>query len=114
MANTYGCFQTVIKNVSGAELLVGAWPPHGKTFAADEEVTIDGDFFAYLASFRKPRRCIASIYDLLTTGKLQIIKQPNPILYDETSDRSAMLVLDDDALLANDPCFADTEFSSPL
>lgn len=114
MPNTYDCLQTVVKNISGAALVVSAWPPHGRTFAVDEEVAIDGDLGTLLAMYRKPTRVVQALYQLFTEGKLQIIKQPNPILYDETADRTAMLVLDNDALLANDPCFSDTAFSSEL
>lgn len=114
MANTSDCLQSVVKNISGAVLQVSAWPPHGKTFAIGEEVTIDGDLHSFLAAWRKPRRSVSVIYDLLKSGDLEIVSAPNPILYDVTNDRSAMLVLDNDALLANDPCYADTEYSSTL
>lgn len=114
MANTHDCLQSVVKNISGAVLQVSAWPPHGKTFTIGEEVAFDGDLHSYLNSWRKPQRSIDVIYDLLKDGSLQIVSAPNPILYDASVDRTAMLVLDNDALLANDPCFADTEYSSTL
>lgn len=114
MSQTSTCFKSVIKNTSGAELKVSCWPPHGRTFAINEEVTIDGSFHDFLNRYRVPPRVIPTLYALFTEGDLSLVSEPNPILYDETDDRSAMLVLDNGALKANDPCFAETEFSSNL
>ncbi len=114
MSQTNTCFQSVVKNISGEELKVSCWPPHGRTFAVDEEVTIEGSLHDFFNRYRVPPRVIPTLYALLTEGKLAVVSEPNPILYDANEDRSAMLVLDGGALKANDPCFAETEFSSNL
>lgn len=114
MSQTSTCFKTVVKNISGGELTVSCWPPHGKTFAADEEVTIDGSLHDFFNRYRVPPRVLPTLHALFTDGNLSVISEPNPILYDATDDRTAMLVLDNGVLKANDPCFAETEFSSEL
>lgn len=114
MSQTSTCFKTVVKNISGDELTVSCWPPHGKTFAADAEVTIDGSLHDFFNRYRVPPRVLPTLHALFTDGNLSVISEPNPILYDATDDRTAMLVLDNGVLKANDPCFAETEFSSEL
>lgn len=114
MSNTTSCLVTQVKNVSGAELQVSCWPPHGKTFAIAESVTLYGDLFSTMAAYRKPQRNLASLMTLLTTGKLAIIKSPAPVMYDATLDRNSILDIDNGVIYAKDPCWEDTEYASPV
>ena len=114
MPNTSSCLTTVVKNTSGVVLTVACWPPHGRTFAIGESVTLQGDLMSYLVSKGRPTRVISTIQGLLTTGKLAIVSTPAPIMYDSVLDRTSMLTVNNGALYAKDPCWASTAYSSPL
>lgn len=115
MANTIDCLLTTVKNASGASMDLNFWPPHGNVTLADGgEISVYGDIYAALLRGRKPTRNLDTFNALLLSGDLEIVKTPAPILYDDTDDRSYMLVVDNTTLYAVDPCWADTEYSSAL
>lgn len=45
--------QTIVKNVSGATRSFGFIPPHGRTLADNEQVTVSGDIYSHLKTKRK-------------------------------------------------------------
>lgn len=113
--NTSDCMLTVVKNTSGASMELNFWPPHGNVvLASNAEVSIYGDIYAALLRYHKPVRNLSTFNTLLAAGDLEIVKTPAVIVYDDTNDRSAMLIVDDDELFAVDPCWAATEYSSPI
>lgn len=115
MANTIDCLLTTVKNTSGAEMELNFWPPHGNVVLADEgEITVYGEIYSALLRGHKPLRNIDTFNALLLSGDLEIVSTPAVIVYDVTADRSFMLVVDDEAIYAVDPCWADTEYSSAL
>lgn len=114
MPNTSDCLLSTVKNVSGGELVCSMWPPHGKTFDADEEASVYGDIIAAFQHGGRPERNVAAFVNLLTGGQLELIRTPSPIMYDAVQDRVSMLIVNNGAIFAKDPCWADTIFSSPL
>lgn len=111
--NTSECLYSVLKNTSGGELIASCLPPMGKTLAANEEISIAGHVLEAILR-EKPKSSVTAFMTALTTGLLDIISTPAPILYDATADRSMALKLDNGILYMVDPCWSDAIFSSSL
>ena len=110
------CLVSTVKNVSGGDLLVASWYPHGKTFAADEEASLTGNVLEAMARMggHKSTRVLDAFVALLTSAKLTIKKTPTPIFYDATADRVAGLNMVNNALFMLDPCWGSTAYTSPV
>ena len=110
------CLYSTVVNVSGSKMHFPFLPEHGVTLESAEEFSFIGD--PVQACIRHQRvsagRNFAGLEYALENGLLDIVKTPSPILFDATADNSKMLVLGDSAIYAVDPCWADTEYSSPL
>lgn len=110
MATT--CLYSVVKNVSGAELIAGL-PPHNKKLASGAEATIFGNVLDGLVLADRGwgrRRQEAFVRDL-NAGRLQIVRLPNPVIYDETLDASGMLHVDNGTVSIVDPCWDNSSVS---
>lgn len=116
MSNTTDCLLSTLKNTSGSSMRFMFLPPHGRTLAANAEYTVYGDPIAAVRSKRvngvAAKRDEDAFLAALVAGTLEIIKTPNPVLYDPTRDESMMLKLDNGILFAASPCWIDTPSSS--
>jgi hypothetical protein len=114
--NDVTCLYTTVVNVSGSAMHFPFLPEHGITLADGEEFTFIGH--PVEACIRHQRvtsgRNFAGLEYALENELLEIIKTPNPILYDDGADVTKMLALYNGALFAVDPCWAGTSYSSPL
>lgn len=65
---------TILKNISGKLLTFSFLPPHGRELAANEEVTIDGDIYAFL--HRNPR-ALRSFQSAISSNLISIVSSPS-------------------------------------
>lgn len=103
------CLYSTVKNVSGIKKKFTFLPPHGRELEAGEEFTILGDIVEAMirgervTSQRQLNALEAAVRD--DSPSLQIIKTPNPIIYDPVNQYSKMLVIEGGTLGYNDPCW---------
>lgn len=117
MARTSAAHETTFKNTSGATRHFAFLGPHGKTLAADAEVSFLGNPMDVMHSFGPgtgSQRRLEALKRALIAGYLEIVKTPTPVLYDETLDQSKQLKLDNDKLYAADPSWLLTSSSTSL
>lgn len=113
MSTMSSCLYSTVKNVSGGTKKFTFLPPHGRELAANEEFTVLGDIVE--AVTRGERVTSQRAHNALisaTTGAtptLEIIKTPNPILFDPVNLYSKMLVIEAGVLGYNDPCWDSEE-----
>ncbi len=101
------CLFSVVKNVSGKEMVFGFLPPHGRRLANNEEFSVFGDIKTAIVRHDRgeSRRSILAFESALQDGLMEIIQTPAPILKDLDSGASKMLTLDDGDLGVDDPCW---------
>ena len=109
MANTTDCLLSTVKNTSGVSMRFMFLPPHGRTLAAAAEYTFRGDPVEAISAKRAngvgAKRDLDALETALLAGNIEILKTPNPVLYDPTRDESMMLKLDNGILFAASPCW---------
>jgi len=112
------CLYSTIKNVSGAAKRFMFLPPHGKTLADSGEETFLGHPIAAIRAKRGNyvggSRDVAAFEAALQAGDVELIKTPEPILYDPTRDEARRLKIDNKVLYGADPCWLTTSSSSSL
>lgn len=98
MSNTH--LYSTVKNTSGATRYFGYLPPHGLKLDDDEEVTILGHIQEAIIRNQRvtSKRTQDAFLADMTARNLDIKNTPNPVLYDETVDRTRLLRLDNDSL----------------
>lgn len=103
------CLYSTVKNVSGSTKKFTFLPPHGRELAAGEEFTVLGDIVEAVIrgervtsqrNLNALKRCVED-----DTPSLEIIKTPNPIIYDPVNHYSKMLVIEGGVLGYNAPCW---------
>lgn len=102
----HGCLVTTVKNTSGEPATFSFLPPHGHKLAADEEMS----FFGHLTEAvrrgdRFGSREANAMLAALDDGAMTIVSTPLTIAYDETSESSKTIGIDDGALKLSDPCW---------
>jgi len=104
------CLYSTVKNTSGVRKTFGFLPPHGRTLKPDEEFTIYGDAREAVLRFERvtDRRHIMAFEAAIARGDIKIIQTPSPILKDETTEETKMLVLDNGSLAVADPCWEES------
>lgn len=97
---------TTVRNTSGAEVVAGFLPPHGRTLAIDEDVTIFGDVWDQLTKGGRPcKRLQAAFEQALTDGVIEIITSPAQFLQDVSTEAVKVLALDAGVLGVADPAW---------
>ncbi len=103
------CLYSTVKNVSGGTKKFTFLPPHGRELAAGEEFTVIGDIVeAVIRGERVTSQRNLNALEEAVRGDnptLDIIKTPNPIIYDPINNYSKMLVVEGGVLGYNDPCW---------
>ena len=84
-APTSGCLFTTFKNISGVEMTFGFLPPHGRTLAADEELSVHGSPVEAVirTNYRAAKRNLDALASALRDETLDIIKTPCAVVYDD-------------------------------
>jgi len=77
------CLYTTVQNTSGAEAVFSFLPPHGRTMAAQEQLTVAGNLVDRLA-VKTSRRQFQALERALAAGVIAIIATPSVIVYDDT------------------------------
>ena len=108
------CLYSTVKNVSGVTMNFSFLPPHGRELEADEEFSVLGDITNAVVRNQRStsKRYLDALLNSLngaTNGgdpTLQLIKTPNPILWNEDAEESKMVDIHNDpsALGLADPC----------
>ena len=115
--NTTDCLMSTFANISGAPLRLGLFAPHGKEMAKNEQVSYMGSPTEIVTRGRSPSHCSRALIGLAAALKadlIEIVKTPNPVLYDIADDMTKMLKLDNGELYGADPCWAGYATSSQL
>lgn len=104
------CLYSTVKNTSGGRKTFGFLPPHGRTLAANETLTIWGDIRESVISFERTsaRRNIIALENALYRGDIDIIHTPAQIIADPAnpgSGTSRMLTVTNGALGMSPPCW---------
>jgi len=100
------CFYTEVRNSTLLSRKYAFLPPHGRTLAAGETVLVLGDLRSRVANHPDSRlRSQKALETALSDDTLDIIRTPEPILYDQTTDASRMLKLAGGVLVLDDPCW---------
>lgn len=79
------CLYSVVKNISGVDMVFGFLPPHGVKLTAGEEYTIFGNVLEAIgvgpdrSSARRHHQALANALD---RKDLDIIQTPSPIILD--------------------------------
>jgi hypothetical protein len=75
---------TTLLNSSGAEAIFSFIPPHGKTMAANEQLTVAGNIIDRLA-VKTSNRQFQAMERAVAAGVLTIVSTPGQFVYDGTS-----------------------------
>ena len=117
--NTTECLASTFRNISGGMLRTSVFAPHGREMAKDEEVSYLGSPTEIVTRGRSPSHCSRALKGLeaaLKNDLLEIVKTPNPVLYDVTQDLTKMLKMNNGELYGADPCWigyaTSSQFSS--
>ena len=94
--------QTKVRNVSATTKTFGYLGRRGKTLAAGEEYTFDGDLRAWLSALPRPTKLKKFIADL-EAGHIALVSDPAVHLYDPTLDVTKVVKLDNGTLGVQDP-----------
>lgn len=101
------CFNSSVKNISGATIVVTYLGPRGVTLAANEIVTVPGDVRQTVQA-RGNRDYTAFLGDVFTRKAIDILHTPNPILYDKAAAEPVMVRVNNGTLAAVDVCWNNT------
>lgn len=74
-AATVDCLYTTILNTTGQAAVFSFLPPHGKTMAKDEQLTVAGNLIDRLASLTSNRK-FRALERALASGALAIVSTP--------------------------------------
>ena len=82
------CLYTTVQNTSGADAIFSFLPPHGRTMARQEQLTVAGNLFTRLAG--SPRQ-FRAMERALANGYLTIIQTPSVVVCDNTGASGSTL-----------------------
>lgn len=108
------CIYSSVKNISGVTKNFPFFPPHGRTLANFEVVTVFGSILEALSrsNDRFGPRDSDAFEESLRRDWLEIQNTPSPILLDEvTTGANAVktIGLNTGSLVVNDPCWESSE-----
>ncbi len=111
MSQITTCLFSSVKNISGGTLKFGFLPPHGRELEDDEEFTFIGDVVEAVIRGERvtSQRNLDALKRALANEQLVIVKTPNPILYDDVTELSKMLDIQNGTLGVDDPCWDSEE-----
>jgi hypothetical protein len=96
------CLKTTVRNISGARMIFGYLPPHGKDLDSNEEISFYGNLFEIVAGNARKRNSLAAD---LQAGRLVVTQTPAPHYYDAENDTVRILEINDGVLTHDDPCW---------
>ncbi len=101
------CLFSTVKNVVGQRRTYGFLPPHGRTLDNDEEFTVFGHISEAIGRFERvtDKRMRDSFAAALERGDMIIVSTPNPVLQDQDTQESKIIVLASGTLAVEDPCW---------
>lgn len=111
MSQITTCLYSTVKNVSGGTLKFGFLPPHGRELEDDEEFTVMGDIVEAVIRGERvtSQRNLDALKRAIAEEKLYIVETPRPILYDDVTQVSKMLDIQNGSLGVDDPCWDSEE-----
>lgn len=107
------CLYSTVKNTSGGSRVFSFLPPHGRTLANNEELTLFGDIRAAVggnqgAEYSVRRRGMAGLEAAIASGDLQILETPAQLLVDTVTGATKMLAINNGTVNDVDPCWLDS------
>lgn len=104
------CIFSTVKNISGVAKIFPFLPPHGRTLAVDEEITVFGNILEALtrSNDRFGNRDQDAFEEALRRDWLEIRNTPSPIFTDEVTtgpDAVKTLGINTGSVVVNDPCW---------
>lgn len=107
MALNTNCVLSTVKNTSGSAMKFAFLPPHGRSLAAGEEITVFGNILEAIqrGTAGGSTRITNAFTSALDAGTLDVVSTPSPILYDDVDDASRQLVLVNKVVYAVDTCW---------
>lgn len=101
------CLFSTVKNTVGQRRTFGFLPPHGRTLEIDEEFTVFGHITEAINRFERvtDKRQRDAFASALTRGDMVIVSTPNPVLQDEVTSASKIIILSSGSLAVSDPCW---------
>jgi len=111
------CLYSVLRNIGPSEKFFGFFPPHGKRLACGEEIAVWGDFQHWLNTRPTPDERGRRSFEEALAGVnpvLVYVKSPAVHLFDETTDETKILTLNNGSFVAADPCWGTYSSSSSL
>lgn len=85
-------FESSVKNISGVTMYFPFLPPHGHRLANNETVTYFGDLFTNIGARSGGKRKLLAFKAAISDGDLTVVKQPNPIVWDDGVDDTRVIV----------------------
>jgi len=99
------CHKSTIRNISGETRTFAFLPGHShKSLADGEERSFNGDVRETIS--RRSKRGFTAMVNAIEDGRMDILRTPNPIVYDHTADEPRMLKLAGGTVTWVDPCWA--------
>jgi len=110
------CLYSTVRNISPAEKYFGFLGHHGKRLACGEQISVWGDLQHWLTRFTPNERARRSLEAALAGANpvLALVKTPAVHLFDETTNETKILTLNNGSFAAADPCWGEYSSSSSL
>lgn len=111
MSKQIDCLQSTVRNSTSGTKFFAFLPPHGRTIAAGDELTFDGDIRELVARPGRYNRGggVAALMAAMEAGELDIVGTPAPVMIDGVTGHSRMLVLNNNVLTTDGPCWDSSE-----
>jgi hypothetical protein len=108
MSANVECLKTTVVNTSGGAKVFEFLPPYGVKLNDGQEFSEMGTIYNWIR--RRPRigsteQLVKSLEYALTQGWLAIKSTPSVVLFDIDTEESKALILDDEVLKTEDPCY---------
>jgi hypothetical protein len=108
MSANVECLKTTVVNTSGGARVFEFLPPYGVKLNAGQEFSEMGTVHNWIR--RRPRigsteQLVKSLEYALLQGWLEIKNTPAVVLFDIDTEESKALILDDEVLKTEDPCY---------
>lgn len=104
------CIYSTLRNISGVAKNFPFLPPHGRSMAVDEEVTVFGNILEALtrSNDRFGKTDQDAFEEALRRDWLEIRNTPSPIFTDEVTtgdDAVKTIAINTGSVVVNDPCW---------
>lgn len=95
--------KTKVRNISGGSRFFSYLGSHGITLTAGQEYEENGDLVTKIANSKQNRRWFTALEADLSNSKLAIVSTVKDHFYDETTDETKVLQVDNGTVSVVDP-----------